>query len=77
MILRTIAYSLIFGKPIIMYSGIITLLSFLFTASISILNVKFNIHTIPFRWHPRMAFISITLAIVHGLLGLSAYFNLF
>ena len=77
MLLRTIAYSLILGKPLIMYMGILTLLSFLFTASIAILNEKFNIHIIPFKWHPRMAAISIILAIIHGLLGISAYYSLF
>jgi hypothetical protein len=55
-----------------MYMGIITLLSFLFTASIAVLNMK-GIHRIPFKWHPRMAAVSIMLAIVHGLLGILAY----
>ncbi len=56
-----------------MYVGIITLLSFLVTATIGFLNFK-GIHKIPFKWHPVMAAISITLAILHGLFGILAYF---
>lgn len=70
---RTIAYFLIFGKPVIMYVGIITLASFLFTATIVFLNLK-GIHKIPFPWHPRMAAISITLAIIHGIMGILIFF---
>jgi hypothetical protein len=70
---RSIAYLLIFGKPLIMYTGILTLFSFLFTALIGFLNYN-GIRKIPFKWHPRMAVISITLAIIHGLMGILAYF---
>ncbi|OGM19750.1 hypothetical protein A2686_05350 [Candidatus Woesebacteria bacterium RIFCSPHIGHO2_01_FULL_38_10] len=70
--LRNISYFSIFGKPLIMYLGILTLSSFLFTALIGFLNFK-GIHKIPFKWHPRMAAISITLALIHGLLGILAY----
>lgn len=71
--LKLIAYYLIFWKPLIMYLGILTLISFLFTASIAILNKKW-IRIIPFKWHPRMAIFSITLALIHWFLALSAYF---
>jgi hypothetical protein len=70
---RNITYFLIFGKPLIMYGGILTLSSFLFTALIGFLNYH-GIRKIPFKWHPVMAAISITLAIIHGLLGILAYF---
>jgi hypothetical protein len=68
-----ISYILIFGRPLIMYLGIVTLLSFLTTASIAILNMK-GIKTIPFEWHPRLAVLSIGLALIHGMLGILAYF---
>jgi hypothetical protein len=71
--LENIAYYEIFGKPLIMYIGILTVLSFLFTASIAIMNVK-GIEKIPFKWHPRMAIFSISLAIIHGILGVASYF---
>lgn len=70
---QEISYTLIFGKPLIMYLGIVTILLFILTAAIAILNRR-GIHTIPFRWHPRCAAIAICFAIVHGTLGLLAYF---
>ncbi|MFA4877964.1 MAG: hypothetical protein WC586_11160 [Methanoregula sp.] len=67
-----VTYAPILGKPLILYLGVLTLLGFLFTASVAILNHK-GIHTIPFRWHMRCAAISIVLAMVHGSLGILAY----
>jgi hypothetical protein len=71
--LTEISYFMIFGRPLIMYLGIVTLLMFLLTASIAILNMK-GIVTLPFVWHPRLAVLSICLALVHGMLGILAYF---
>ena len=71
--LEDVTYYLIFGKPLIMYLGLMTLLSFSFTASIAIMN-KRDIKIIPFRYHPKMAIFSLTLAIIHGTLGVLAYF---
>ena len=70
---QEITYYLIFGKPLIMYLGILTLIAFLITASIAVMNMK-GIRTIPFRWHPRCAGAAILLALVHGALGILAYF---
>ena len=71
--LEDVTYYLIFGKPLIMYLGLMTLLSFSFTASIAIMN-KRGIKGIPFRYHPKMAIFSLVLAILHGTLGMLAYF---
>jgi len=71
--LQNIAYFLIFGRPLIMYFGIIVLLSFLTTATIGVLIVK-GIGKIPFKFHKIMAGLSITLAIIHGILGILIYF---
>ena len=71
---QNIAYALILGKPVIMYMGILTLLSFLFTALIGLMNLK-GIRFISLKWHPRMAVISIAFGLLHAFLGLSAYFN--
>ncbi|MBN2459746.1 hypothetical protein JXB28_05670 [Candidatus Woesearchaeota archaeon] len=73
MVLENITYFQILGKPLIMYGGILTLLLLLFTASIAILNKK-GIHTIPFQWHQRMAITTIIFALIHGMLGVLAYF---
>ncbi|MFH1427162.1 MAG: hypothetical protein ABIG60_01370 [Patescibacteria group bacterium] len=67
-----ISYYLIFGKPLIMYLGILTLLLFFFTALIAILNKK-RIQAIPFKWHVRMAIISFSFAAIHAILGILAY----
>jgi len=69
---QDITYFLVFGKPLIMYLGILTLLAFLFTASIAVMNMR-GIRTIPFRWHPRCAVVALFLALVHGSLGILAY----
>jgi len=69
-----IAYTLILGKPLIFYIGIITFFSFCFTALFGYLNFKGK-RIIPFQWHPRMAIISILLALIHGLFGLAIYLN--
>jgi hypothetical protein len=68
-----ITYFPIFGKPFIMYLGILTLLAILITASVAVMNKK-GIRIIPFRWHPVCAGCAILLALVHGLLGMLAYF---
>lgn len=70
--LENISYYSIFGKPLIVYLGILTLISFLFTASIAILNKK-GIKFIPFKWHPRMAIISLSLGLIHGFLAMMHY----
>lgn len=62
-----IAYFIILGKPLVFYLGIISLLLFIATATIAILNIK-GINKIPFVWHPRLAIIAITVALIHALL---------
>ncbi len=70
--IKSIAIYPVFGKPLVVYIGIITLLSFLITATIAILNNKDN-SRIPFKWHPRMAKISFTVAFFHAILALSLF----
>jgi hypothetical protein len=67
-----IAFYPVFGFPFLLYLGAITLLSFLLTASIAVMNKK-RIHAIPFKWHPRMAALSIIIAVIHGTLAMLAY----
>lgn len=69
--LANIAYYPVFGKPLILYWGVLTLTSFLLTALIGFLNYR-GIHKIPFRWHLRLAILSISLGIIHGTLGILA-----
>jgi hypothetical protein len=70
---QEISYHLIFGKPLILYLGIITVCMFLVTVSIPVLSRR-GIVKIPFIWHVRMAVLSICFAIIHGTLGIGAYF---
>ncbi len=74
-ILSSIAYYEILGLPIIIYTGMITLLLLLFTASISMFNAK-GINYISFKWHPRIAKITIVFALIHALFGLSVRLGL-
>jgi hypothetical protein len=69
------AYSLVFGKPIIMYGGIVTYLLLLLTASVAVLNVKYGVHVVPFKWHPPLAILTIVAGTVHAILGMSLYLN--
>jgi hypothetical protein len=69
MIIQIASYQIL-GIPLVGYTGMVTLLSFLFTASISMMN-KRGVTFVPFQWHPRMAAVSITLGLIHGLLGLA------
>ncbi len=71
--LTQITYFPILGKPLIMWLGVITLLSFLFTALIAFLDKK-GINKIPFKWHSILAKVSLLLAIIHAILGIAIYF---
>jgi hypothetical protein len=71
--LTNITYFNIFGKPLIMYIGIFTLLSMIITALIPVLKKKNGTRLIPFKWHSRMAIVSIIFAVLHGILGILIY----
>ncbi len=71
--LNNLAYFPIYGKPFILYLGTVTLISFIITASIGI-SIHDGLRNIKFKWHPTMAGISLSLAIIHGTLGILAYF---
>ncbi len=69
-----IAYTIILGKPLIMYFGIFTISFLLLTAIIAFLNLR-AINVIPFKWHTRLAVVTIILAICHATLALSLYYH--
>lgn len=70
---QEITYFLIFGIPFIVYLGIVTIIMFIITALLALLKKKGKIK-ISIKWHYRLAYISIILALIHGILGISAYF---
>ena len=63
----------IFGKPLIMYGGIATLISFLATAAVAVMTMK-GIRKYPISLHANLAKVSLALAVVHGTLGILRYF---
>lgn len=71
--LENISYYLIFGKPLIMYFGILTYLSLASTAYIGYMKLRGRIK-ISLNWHFRIAWASLILASIHGILGLASYF---
>lgn len=72
--INNLAFTLFLGIPLVGYLGAITLLLMLFTATVGALNMK-GVTIIPFKWHPRLAIITITIALIHGILGASIIFN--
>ncbi|MFH1222512.1 MAG: hypothetical protein V1492_05510 [Candidatus Micrarchaeota archaeon] len=71
---QEITYYPILGKPFIMYLGIATLLSFSITAYIGYTNLHGMKGAPPFAWHPRLAMLSFSLAVIHATLGILLYF---
>lgn len=74
--LINITYYMIFGKPLIMYLGIITLLLFLWAAAVGglVMKGKNKPPFITLKAHLFLAKIAIGLMLIHGLLGISRYF---
>ena len=70
---NNITYYLIFGKPLIMWGGIVLLVLLLFTASIPTLNRKKITH-IPIVWHYRMAYLTIAVGLIHAIFGILSFF---
>ncbi|OGM01056.1 hypothetical protein A2480_02785 [Candidatus Uhrbacteria bacterium RIFOXYC2_FULL_47_19] len=68
-----IAYFSIFGKPLIMYGGIVSLLFLLLTAVASKLTWKGK-RLMSYQTHVRLAYLTVALVLLHGSLGLSLYF---
>lgn len=69
--LNNISYFLIFGKPIMMYLGILTFTSLVCTATAGYLVTRGKVN---FRVHKILAAITLSIAITHGTLGIMAYF---
>ena len=70
--IQNIAFTQILGLPVIAYGGMTTLLLVLFTSIVGFLNYR-GITTIPFKWHPVLALLTIIFSLVHGIMGLSIF----
>lgn len=72
-ILTEITYMMIFGKPLIMYIGLITLILLASTATVGMLIMKGKTK-ITVKQHAWLARITLVIAALHGILGVLAYF---
>jgi len=70
---QEISYYVIFGKPLILYLGAVTLILLVITLSLGILFYTGKIH-LKFKWHPTFAILTLIFAIIHGTLGMLLYF---
>ena len=70
--LQEITFYPILGMPLIVYGGVGTFLLFFLTAAVGYSNYK-GIRRIGFKWHLRLAVLSLISGLFHGLLGLMAY----
>jgi len=71
MVLENIAYYDILGKPLMLYLGITTFTLLVITAVLGFLVIKGKVK---FAYHKIFAAVTISIATVHGMLGLLAYF---
>lgn len=72
MTILNIAYFEIFGKPVLFYTGILTFLIFLTVAFIGYQTLRGHSKI---RYHRAAVIIAFSIATIHAILGLSAYFN--
>lgn len=72
MVLEKLAYLSLFGKPLIFYLGIVSLTSLLATVLLAVL-IRRNKLSLSFKWHIRMAWVTVGVSLLHGLLALSVY----
>ncbi|HKM06917.1 MAG TPA: hypothetical protein VJ869_07995 [Sphaerochaeta sp.] len=70
--IQDLAYVSFLGFPLIGYLGIVSYLSLLATATVSILTRR-KIAKIPMRIHFRLAYLTLSLATVHAFLALVVY----
>lgn len=70
--ISSIGHMIIFGLPIALYFGIATFISLIVTATTGLLVLKG--YKIPFKWHMRMAAITIMFALIHVTLVIWQFF---
>lgn len=76
MSIASIAYMPLMGLPLVVVLGIILFISLCITASIAVLKRRGKLENVPFIWHFRMARISILIALLHGIMGISIYIGI-
>jgi hypothetical protein len=76
MIIAAIAYTPVLGLPLVVVLGIVLFISLCITASIAVMKRRGGLQNVPFTWHFWMARISILIALLHGILGISIYIGI-
>lgn len=72
--LTKVAFFMILGRPVVMWMGVLTLLTFFAAAAIAILGRKGRFKTFNhYVWHIRVARLGLGLAVLHGMLAVSLY----
>ena len=69
----SLSHIVIFGLPLALWFGLITFACLLTTATLGILVLKGR-YNIPFKWHMRMAAVTIFFAVIHVILVILQYF---
>lgn len=68
---------MIFGKPLIMYIGILVFLLFITTATLGYMifkGIKLNGVPVKLNWHKAFAISAISLGVIHAILGILLFF---
>ena len=73
LMITSLGHMVIYGLPIALYFGIITFICLLTTAIIGMLVLKGR-YNIPFRWHMRLAVVTIFFAVIHVTLVIWQFF---
>jgi hypothetical protein len=73
--LSDIAYTELLGTPVVYIFGGIALALMVLAGLIAYLNTKGN-HTIPFKYHPKVAFAAYLFVLVHVVLALAFKFGI-
>ncbi len=68
----SLAFYLILGKPLIVWGGITTFILLILTALSSQLKIRQKLHLGP-KTHQYLAYATITVAIMHAILGITAF----
>ena len=76
MTIAAVAYTQVLGLPLVVVLGIILFISLCITASIAIMKRRGGLQKVPFTWHFWMARISILIALLHAILGISVYIGI-
>ncbi len=71
--ISSIGHMQFFGLPIALYFGIITFICMMVTVVTGVLVLR-GLYHIPFRWHMRMAWVTIFFALVHITLVIWQFF---